>query len=76
MSPIRLSIPLGILPVPVLAHPGHLAEVAGHNHWIAGAAIGAGVAIALWGLLKGRREEAAEEPAAEEAEDTPEESAA
>ncbi|MGO4914296.1 DUF6732 family protein [Pseudogemmobacter sp. W21_MBD1_M6] len=42
------------------AHTGHIAEVAGHNHWIAGVAIGAAAGIALWQTLKGkrRREEA------------------
>ena len=38
------------------AHPGHLVDQAGHNHWVAGIALGAaGIAIAL-GALKGRRE--------------------
>ena len=36
------------------AHPGHLAEWSGHDHWVAGAAIGTGVLIAVWGGLKGR----------------------
>lgn len=35
------------------AHPGHLAEVAGHGHWLGAAAIGAAIAIGLWGALKG-----------------------
>ncbi|MGB5556942.1 MAG: DUF6732 family protein [Paracoccaceae bacterium] len=37
------------------AHPGHLVDAAGHNHWVAGAAIGAAIAMGLWGALKGRR---------------------
>ncbi len=44
------------------AHPGHLAEVAGHGHWLGAAAIGAAIAIGLWAGLKGRK------PAADEAE--------
>ena len=40
-------------------HPGHLAEVAGHGHWLGAAAIGAAIAIGLWGALKGRKDAAA-----------------
>ncbi|SDE59831.1 DUF6732 family protein [Limimaricola pyoseonensis] len=36
------------------AHPGHLADAAGHDHWVAGAAIGLAIALGLWGALKGR----------------------
>ncbi len=36
------------------AHPGHLVDAAGHNHWVAGAAIGAAIAAGVWGMLKGR----------------------
>lgn len=45
---------------PALAHPGHIAEVAGHNHWIAGVLIGAAIATAVWGALKGKKEETTE----------------
>ena len=41
--------------LPVQAHPGHLAGLAGHDHWVAGAAIGAAVAAGIWAALKGRR---------------------
>jgi hypothetical protein len=37
------------------AHTGHIADVAGHNHWLAGVAIGAAAGIALWQTLKGKR---------------------
>ena len=48
------------------AHPGHLVDQAGHNHWVAGIALGAaGIAIAL-GALKGRREKKKAETKAEE----------
>lgn len=40
---------------PAFAHPGHIAGLAGHDHWVAGAAIGAAVAIGVWSVLKGRR---------------------
>ena len=42
---------------PALAHPEHLADLAGHDHWIAGAAIGIAVVIGLLGALKGRKDE-------------------
>lgn len=47
------------------AHPGHIAEVAGHAHWIGLAA--AGAAAILTGWLAGKLKE--EEPEAEEAEE-------
>lgn len=48
------------------AHPGHLVDAAGHNHWVAGIALGAaGIAIAL-GALKGRKAKQKSEPQAEE----------
>ncbi|MFO7770597.1 hypothetical protein HAT86_07930 [Roseovarius gahaiensis] len=54
------------------AHPGHLAEVAGHGHWLGAAALGAAIAIGLWAGLKGRKD--AEEAEAEETdEDEPQE---
>ncbi|WP_323780516.1 DUF6732 family protein [Thalassovita sp.] len=51
------------------AHPGHLAEVAGHGHWLAGAAIGAAIAIGLWAGLKGKSAAESETDEAEEASD-------
>ncbi|MFZ3580600.1 DUF6732 family protein [Loktanella sp. DJP18] len=48
------------------AHPGHLVDAAGHNHWVAGIALGAaGIAIAL-GALKGRKDKKKSEPKGEE----------
>ncbi|MDF1855197.1 MAG: hypothetical protein P1U48_07055 [Pseudooceanicola sp.] len=46
-----------------MAHPGHLAEVAGHGHWLGAAAIGAAIAIGLLQGLKGRRRDDADEKA-------------
>jgi len=37
------------------AHPGHLAEVAGHGHLWAGVAIGAAIAIGLLQGLRGKK---------------------
>lgn len=50
------------------AHPGHLAEVAGHGHWLGAAAIGAAIALGAWAALKGKKqqdENSAEDPAEE-----------
>lgn len=66
---ITTVVSASIAPMAAMAHPGHLAEVAGHGHWLGAAAIGAAIAIGLWQALKGRKD-AAE---AEEAEEAPEE---
>ncbi|MGB7317705.1 MAG: DUF6732 family protein [Planktotalea sp.] len=42
------------------AHPGHLAEVAGHGHWLGAAAIGAAIALGAWAALKGKKQEQSE----------------
>lgn len=52
------------------AHPGHWGELAGHDHWVAGAAIGLAGLAAIWGALKGKKKDSAPE------EDEPEEEAA
>ena len=50
-----------------LAHVGHVAEVAGHDHWVAGAVIGIAVVAGLYGALKGRKDpEQTESETAEE----------
>lgn len=41
--------------LPAAAHTGHIADVAGHDHWVAGIAIGAAIAVGIWGALKGGR---------------------
>jgi hypothetical protein len=63
-----------ILPGPALAHLGHVGAVAGHDHWVAGAAIGAAVALGVWGWMKGRKE-ADEADAEAEAAETEEQEA-
>ncbi|WP_424967224.1 MULTISPECIES: DUF6732 family protein [unclassified Dinoroseobacter] len=40
---------------PLWAHPGHLSGLAGHDHWVAGAAIGLAIALGIYGALKGRK---------------------
>ncbi|SFO86083.1 DUF6732 family protein [Tranquillimonas alkanivorans] len=34
------------------AHTGHVGEVAGHDHWVAGAAIGVAIGLSLWAIWK------------------------
>ena len=60
----------GLLPAagPALAHPGHLVEAAGHNHWLAGAALGAAVVIGAWAAIRGLRRPATEAEAEAEPE--------
>ena len=53
--PIFLLLPAA----PAAAHVGHVAEVAGHGHWIGLAAIGLAAAIGLLSA-KGKKEEAAD----------------
>jgi len=53
-APTALTI-LALLPATAAsAHPGHIAVVAGHDHWVAGAAIGLAVVLGIWGALKGK----------------------
>jgi hypothetical protein len=61
---------LCLTPVPAYAHLGHLADVAGHGHWIGLAAGAAAAAAAAWGL-RGRKDE--EDDVEEEISDAPEE---
>lgn len=60
---ILLSLNLILLANAAYAHPGHWAELAGHDHWVAGAAIGLAIALGLRGALKGRTKDP--EPEAE-----------
>lgn len=47
------TILLLIAPHGAWAHTGHLDTLAGHDHWVAGIALGAAAGLALWGWLKG-----------------------
>ncbi len=49
-----------LMPMPAFAHLGHLADAAGHAHWIGLAAGAAAAAAAAWGL-RGRKEDEAQE---------------
>lgn len=49
------------------AHPGHMADLAGHDHWVAGAAIGLAILTGIYGALKGKKDtDRAEETAEDE----------
>lgn len=52
-----LTLTLMFFAAPALAHPGHIAEAAGHNHWLAGVLIGGAIATAIWGAIKGKKQE-------------------
>jgi hypothetical protein len=52
---------------PALAHTGHLGLLDGHDHWVAGLAIGAAVVVGVVGALKGRKTD----PGPPQAEDAP-----
>lgn len=55
------------------AHPGHWGELAGHDHWVAGAAIGLAGLAAIWGALRGKKKQ--DEATADNDTDTEEEAA-
>ncbi|MFO6464550.1 DUF6732 family protein [Jannaschia sp. KMU-145] len=52
------------------AHPGHIGDLAGHDHWVLGAGLGAIALAGLVGWLKGGKDtpetEAEDEDAPEE----------
>lgn len=65
---IFLTCMLTLLAQSAAADPGHLADVAGHNHWVAGAAIGIAIVVGIWGALTGgKADEEADEELEEEA---------
>ncbi|MDX8346775.1 DUF6732 family protein [Cognatiyoonia sp. IB215446] len=49
-----------------VADPGHWGELAGHDHWVAGAAIALAGLAAIWGALKGKKKEPEPEEELEE----------
>ncbi len=60
-----------VLPGICVAHSGHLIEAAGHDHLLAGAAIGIAIVVGVAGILKGKdkdEEDASEETESQEAE--------
>ncbi|PWJ21962.1 DUF6732 family protein [Jannaschia seohaensis] len=68
-------LPLFLLAVPAQAHTGHFGELAGHDHWVLGAGLGAIAGAAAIAWVKGRRKKDEPEEPSEEA-DTPEEAPA
>ncbi len=70
---MRTLLPFLLLPGAASAHVGHLGDVAGHDHWLAGAALGAAALGALWAAWKGRGEQ---EPAETEPEEKADEAEA
>ena len=62
-----LTLTFGLMATSATAHPGHLIELAGHDHWAAGVAIGLAGLAGLWGVIKGGKKEEAsdDEPEAE-----------
>lgn len=59
------------LPMPALAHVGHIGEVAGHGHWIALGGIAIAGAIALLGGRKKADKETEEASDNEDTEEAP-----
>ncbi|SFR33349.1 DUF6732 family protein [Litoreibacter janthinus] len=74
MTRIFITLTLAILAAPASAHVGHFGEFAGHDHWVAGAALGAALAVSIWGALKGKKDE--EDAEADTSDDAEEEEAA
>ena len=73
MTRTFITFTLLLSAAPASAHVGHLGEFAGHDHWVAGAALGAALAVSIWGALKGKKD--AEKAEAETHEDAEEEAA-
>ncbi len=52
-----LTLTFVMLATSSAAHPGHLIELAGHDHWAAGIAIGLAGLAGIWGAIKGGKKE-------------------
>lgn len=63
---VMLTFVLALAGSAAMAHPGHWGELAGHDHWVAGAAIGLAGLTTLWGALKGKKKEPEPEEQLEE----------
>jgi hypothetical protein len=59
---VMLSLVLMFAGSAAAAHPGPWADLAGHDHWVAGAAIGLAGLAAIWGALKGKKADEDAEP--------------
>lgn len=51
----RIFFMFALLAGPAAAHPGHLADVAGHDHWVAGAAIAIALGLGIREIIKGKK---------------------
>jgi len=72
----RIAVIFALAATGAQAHPGHIVEVAGHNHWLGAAAIAAAVGVALWQKWKdraGAANDAAPQDPDEAVDDTPQE---
>jgi hypothetical protein len=49
-----LALFFTVLASTAAAHPGHLGEIAGHDHWVAGIALGLAILLGIRGALKGK----------------------
>ena len=63
----RFILFIALAPAPALAHPGHIADLAGHAHWVALGATLAAAALAA-ALAKAKRSEDAGNKARDEPE--------
>jgi hypothetical protein len=61
-----LLLALGLLAGPAIAHPGHIADLAGHGHVGGLILIGMAAAVGLWGALKGAKASRDEDDEVEE----------
>lgn len=62
-----LTFLLMLSPSAAYSHVGHLGDVAGHDHWVAGVAIGTAIGVAIWGVLAGKKDQEASDGADDEA---------
>ena len=46
------------LPLPALAHPGHVEQVSGHSHWGVLAVLGVAGGLGLWAVVRTKRKAA------------------
>lgn len=58
---VTLTLVFSLLGTSGFAHPGHIADVAGHGHWIGLGAIGLAILIGLLGAKKKGNDEPTEE---------------
>lgn len=69
---MRILVLLLLTASPAAAHVGHIGTSLGHDHWVAGIAIGAAIALAAWQALKGEKaQEDADADSDADAEETP-----